>query len=96
VRDERTLRVDALVAARDSERRSVGGEDRSAADGGRRVTRVVAVLGERRRVDDLDPELAQREQREQRDEDGAQPRDRAIGQDASPVGRSPARSRSSV
>jgi hypothetical protein len=60
------------------------------------MTRVVAVLGQRGCFDDLDPELAQREQREQGDEDRAQARDRAIGQDGSPPVRSLARSRRSV
>jgi hypothetical protein len=91
LREERALRIDAPVAVRDRERRSVGGEDRSAALRDVRVARIVRVGIEGRRLDDGDPELAQREDGEEQDEERAQSRDGAVGQPASP-----ARSRKSV
>jgi hypothetical protein len=83
--------MDAPIAARDRERRTVGGEDRAAALRDVRAAWIVRVGIERRRIDNGDPELTQREDGEEQNEERAEARDGAIGQPASP-----ARSRRSV
>jgi hypothetical protein len=85
------LRIHTPVAARDRKRRPVAGKDRTPALRDVRSPRVVRVRVERRRLDDGDPQLAQRQRDEEQDEERSQSRDRAVGQLASP-----ARSRSSV
>jgi hypothetical protein len=61
------------------------------------VARIVRPRRDLRAVDDLNPDLAHCEQREERDEQRAEPRDRAIGQGVSPEVPPPVlRSRKSV
>jgi hypothetical protein len=84
VRGERVLRIDAAAGARERERRAVGRDDRAAIRGDVGAARVARIVGELRGVDDGDLELAQREQREEDDEERAQPRDPGFDQDSDP------------
>jgi hypothetical protein len=81
-------RVYALPAARDREQRAVAGDDASAVGDDVGAARVAFVGGEPRPVDERDLKLPDGQQREEDDEEPAQPGDRAIGQDSAPASRS--------